>query len=141
MNRLSSKKYRDGARDQPCTLRCSAGCDGGGETTVFAHISDRHSGRGIKASDISGADACYSCHTKFDGHNGEPLNDTNWNFYALRGLQETLENRIERGILVFPHDPPPKPSSKPPKASGRKIASKGFGTQHRPLRSNREFGK
>jgi len=40
-----------------------------------------------------------------------------WLTYALRGLQETLEQRIEAGLLIFPHDAP-----KPPKAITRKPA-------------------
>lgn len=141
MNRLSSRKYRDGAKGETCKLNIPGVCNFDSETVVFAHIRDEHTGGAIKASDISGVDACSSCHANFDGQAGEPMIGATWMLYALRGLQRTLENRIERGILVFPHDPPSKPSTKPPKASGRKIASKGFGTQHRPLRSNREFGK
>lgn len=105
MNRIESKAYRGGARGQPCTLRISgAGCDGGGETTVFAHIRDSHTGRGIKASDISGADACFFCHAVFDGiayreHEGR-LTKEEWSFYALRGLQETMERRVEQGLLT-----------------------------------------
>jgi len=101
---IRSRKYIDGSRGQPCTLRLP-GCDGGGETTVFAHILDRHAGAGVKASDISGADSCANCHARFDGQRGAPLTDEEWRSYALRGLQETFENRVRRGIVVVPLDP------------------------------------
>ena len=102
MKRISSPAYVAASRGQPCRLRIPSVCTGGGEDTVFAHIRDIHTGRSIKASDISGADACFACHTKFDGQSGPPLELDDWRYYALRGLQETLENRIGRGILKLP---------------------------------------
>lgn len=100
MKRIDAKSYRDGARGRPCTLRIPECCTGGGEDTVFAHIRDSHTGRSIKASDISGADACRPCHSKFDGQSGAPLSAEDWLFYALRGLQETLESRVGEGLLI-----------------------------------------
>lgn len=143
MNALRSRKYIDGSRDQRCTLRIAEVCTGGGEDTVFAHIRDRHTGRSIKASDLSGADACGPCHRKFDGQSGEPLSETDWLFYALRGLQETLENRVARGILGFPHDPPPKPKKARPRKAAparRPIPNRGFPKVSRPIPS-RGFDK
>jgi hypothetical protein len=111
VNRIASRKYVDGSRGQPCSFRMP-GCDGGGETTVFAHIRDRHTGRSIKASDISGADACFHCHARFDGQLGAPLSEAEWLFYALRGLQETLENRVARGLLFLTQDVKREPKAK-----------------------------
>lgn len=144
--RISSAKYVNGARGQPCKLRIPHVCDGGGETTVFAHIRDQHTGRGIKASDVSGADACHPCHAKFDGQAGEPLSREDWLFYAVRGLQETLEDRIRRGIVIVPLDPerlsserqvsPRKPPSerKPvPQNPDRKLQSKSVWPKGRKI--------
>lgn len=120
MTRIASRKYIDGSRGRPCKLRIAGICTGGGEDTVFAHIRDQHTGRSIKASDVSGADACRACHAKFDGHAGDPLSQEDWLFYAVRGLQETLEDRIRRGIVIVPLDPEqlshdkPAPKRKPP---------------------------
>lgn len=120
---VRSSKYRDGSRDQPCTLRIP-GCDGGGETTVFAHIRDRHTGRSIKASDISGADACFWCHAVFDRRqktlSGEYLSDFDWLLFALRGLQETQENRIARGLLLVTQDAVRDKPVKPRKPRGQR---------------------
>lgn len=110
MNAVRSKKYLDGARGQPCSLRIVGCCTGGGDDTVFAHIRDRHTGRSIKASDLSGADSCAACHRRFDGQDGKPLSEVDWLFYALRGIQETTENRFERGILVIPGPKQPQRS-------------------------------
>jgi hypothetical protein len=126
---IRSRKYLDASRGQPCTLRIPGLCDGGGESTVAAHILDRHAGRGIKASDISVADSCSACHAKFDGQAGEPLSHEDWLFYALRGLQETLENRIGRGIVDVPQDQPKPFAARPtkpraPKAERKPIAQR-----------------
>lgn len=123
--RISSKAYRDGAKGSPCTLRMP-GCDGGGETTVFAHIRDRFTGRSIKASDLSGCDACASCHARLDGQAGAPLSYEDWLVYALRGLQETMHRRVEQGILIVPQDAPKARAVKPrkPKADRQKIVTR-----------------
>ena len=106
---IRSKKYRDGARGAPCTLRISGVCCRDPATTVFAHIRDRHAGRGIKASDLSGADACWRCHDVMDRRAPMPggglISDDEWRYYALRGLQETQERRLEIGTLIVPLDP------------------------------------
>jgi hypothetical protein len=145
MKRIVSAKYRDASRGQPCKLRILNVCTGGGEDTVFAHIRDRHTGRSIKASDISGVDACFACHDRFDGRNGM-LNDADWHFYALRGLQETIEDRINRGLLFvqldperLSHDRPVKPrkakADRKPITGRTEIQSRGFEPGHRPLQS------
>lgn len=126
MTRIVSSKYRNGARGQQCTLRIPGCCTGDTETTVFAHIRDRHTGRSIKASDISGADACFACHARFDGQDGHPLSREEWLFYALRGLQETLERRKEQGILFVPEDAPKQRKTRPrlPPDQRKKIHSR-----------------
>lgn len=134
MTRIPSRRYIDGSRGQTCTLRLP-GCTGGGEDTVFAHIRDRHTGRSIKASDISGADACFACHEVFDRRAKHPdggyLSEMDWLIYALRGMQETMERRIAQGILVVPIDIV-KPTSekttptRKPKAERQAMQSRGF---------------
>lgn len=108
---IRSKTYRDGSRGQPCTLRIVGVCTGGGEDTVFAHIRDSHTGKSVKASDLSGCDACAACHDAFDGRTGSAFQAEEWSsyaaewcFYALRGLQETMERRLRQGLLSMPAD-------------------------------------
>ena len=123
MTRLSSAKYLAGSRGQECSMRIPGHCVGGTETTVPAHIRDKWKGGGTKASDISVANACFGCHAAFDTG---ALNKEEWLFYALRGLQETLEQRVAAGLLIFPHDAP-KPSTVParkPKEQRARIASR-----------------
>lgn len=117
---IRSRKYLNGSRGQPCTLQITGVCTGDVETTVAAHIRDETFGKSQKADDISIADACYACHRVFDGHGHTPLTSEEWHFYALRGLQRTFRNRVERGLVIVPLDAErlsserPVPARKPP---------------------------
>lgn len=101
---IRSPKYLAAAKNQPCTLRfvgCLDPYGQGHETTVFAHF--RHGkGMGQKAHDFDGCDSCAHCHTMLD--EGWP-GKISWTLvleHMLRGLERTLENRIRRGVIVFP---------------------------------------
>lgn len=129
--RISSKKYLAGSRGQQCTLRIPGVCNFNPDTVIPAHIRDRHKGAGTKASDLSVCNACSSCHACFDGQLGEPLSDVDWLFYALRGLQETLEQRFEAGLLIVPVDVETPANERPikprkPRDQRKKIASRPF---------------
>lgn len=65
-----SKALRDTARGAPCTLEL-LGCDGGGETSVWAHSDEiaHGKGRGSKASDAMGCIACGPCHSQLPALN------------------------------------------------------------------------
>ena len=89
--RWKSKKYRDAAKDQPCTMRLP-GCNNNPETTVLAHRNG--AGMGMKADDYDAVDACYNCHTNIDARK-IVVGELAWN----RARLETIVNRIERGIL------------------------------------------
>lgn len=55
------------ARGQPCQVWLP-GCDGGGETTVLAHIRRGGvAGMGQKPPDLCGVHACHWCHSLIDG--------------------------------------------------------------------------
>ena len=144
MTAVRSRKYLAGSKGQPCKLRIVGVCTGNVETTIPAHIRDRHTGRSIKASDLSVADACFNCHEVFDRRaklpSGEYLSDDEWRFYALRGLQDTLEGREAAGLLVVPrdlvtpHSAKPTPKRKPPEQRA-KINSRSDWPQGRKLQS------
>ena len=108
MTILRSKKYLSGSRGETCKLRIAGVCRGETETVVPCHARDRHTGRSIRASDLSVIDGCRRCHDVFDRRarlpNGMLLSDEEWHFYALRGLQDTLERRREIGLLFVPED-------------------------------------
>lgn len=141
VNAIRSKHYLSGSKGATCKLRIPGVCTGNVETTVPAHIRDRHTGRSIKASDLSVADSCFACHEVFDGRakihidseHGEYLSREAWLLYALHGLQDTLESRVERGYLTLKQDSdkharPAKPrkpkSARRPIPAGRKLQSR-----------------
>lgn len=149
MTALHSQKYLAGSRDAPCALRIPGVCIN--RDAVPCHARDRHTGRSIKASDLSVIDGCPACHDVFDRRaklpNGELISETDWLFYALRGLQDTLERRREIGLLFVPEDaakPFADRPTKPRKAKadrkqikGRtEIPSKPFPAISRPMRRN-----
>jgi len=136
MTRISSRRYLMGSRGETCKLRIPGICTNDTETVIPAHIRDRHTGRAIKASDLSVTDACWACHEVFDGRNGT-LPREDWLYYALRGLQDTLEAREAKGLLIVPKDIEQPSSARPvnprkPKAErtklpiGRKLVSRPF---------------
>lgn len=126
---IQSKKYLAGSKGAPCAFRIPGICNGDWSTTVPCHIRDGNKGMGNKASDLSVANGCHDCHTAFDQN---LLSREDWLFYALRGLQETLQQRFEAGLLIVPvdietglMDRPVKPRK--PKSQRAKIPSRKFG--------------
>ena len=81
------------AKGKPCQVRLQ-GCDGGGETTVLAHVRIVGiSGMGIKAPDILGAWACASCHRLADSYKIYELD-------FLRGVCRTINELIKLGEIA-----------------------------------------
>jgi len=141
MSVIRSRKYLDGSRGAECKLRIPGVCTGDRETVVASHIRDRHTGRSQKASDLSVADACFACHEVFDLRaklpNGTFLTGEDWLFFALRGLQDTLESRVDAGLLFVSQDPvksfherkvPPRkqPADRAKIVSSPEIKGRGF---------------
>ena len=62
---IRSKKIRESARGEECTIRIPGVCNRNPETVVFCH--DDGGGVGGKASDVFGAYGCSSCHDVVDG--------------------------------------------------------------------------
>ena len=92
--KVRSKAIRQAARGKPCTLRLP-GCDGGGETTVLAHLSGGGKGMATKESDIWAVFACRHCHDMLDGRIRGHVTAED----KLRALYRTLHRLIEEGIV------------------------------------------
>lgn len=100
---VRSKKLRKHAQGKACTLRFP-GCDGGGETTVLAHLRDSNKGMGTKASDLSACYACFHCHDLLD-HHPHQIDPADFYFHQLRALQETLEILAADNVIIVPQGP------------------------------------
>ena len=116
---IRSKKYLNGARGETCKAAFPGICNNDPETVVFAHLNGAAfgKGKGQKAHDIAGLDACHSCHTYIDvGHGTKPLmSDAEFNRHLLRGVVMTLVNRARRQIVIVPLDPERLSHAKPVK--------------------------
>ncbi|WP_219061058.1 nuclease domain-containing protein [Pseudomonas sp. UMAB-08] len=94
MTRVVSKKLRDSARDQTCTLRLQ-GCGYDDGTVVLAHLPCGQKGMGMKGPDVIACFACDSCHSIIDGRKRGEYETAD----LLRALAETQVHWIERGLL------------------------------------------
>lgn len=94
--RVVSKKIRNAARDQYCTLRLSE-CNFNTETTVLAHLPSGTKGMGMKGFDTIAVFACSNCHDSIDSRtsNTGPID---WRD-VTRALAETHAVLIQLNIL------------------------------------------
>lgn len=88
---MKSKKIRDSARGETCSLRVSNYCRDD-ETVVFAHLNSNYRGVGLKSPDLFGVYACYNCHTALDACRVVASEQ-------LRALQETQMKLYEKGLI------------------------------------------
>lgn len=96
---MKSKKLRNSARGQSCTLRLIHVCNGNPETVVLAHVGTG-AGMGAKCSDNMAVFACSACHDVIDGRAPDSgLNDLPED--KLRALQETQRIWIDEGLMCI----------------------------------------
>jgi len=88
--KIKSKKIRDSAKGESCTLRL--GDCSGRDTVVFAHLNSVYKGIGNKSPDIFGCYACYNCHQKLDAGEVE-FED------QLMAMQETLMKLYQKRLI------------------------------------------
>lgn len=94
---IVSKKIRDSARGEDCSLRMIGVCNFNSETTVLAHLPCGMKGVGMKSPDIMAVYACSSCHDVLDGRG---KGDIDWRD-ILRALAETQCKFFEKGLLTI----------------------------------------
>jgi hypothetical protein len=111
-----SRAYLDGARGENCKLRFVGVCNHNPETVVACHVTDTNFGLARKAHDFSIIDGCANCHRYLDHGWVGKISLTIRLQHIVRGLQETLLSRIERGIVTVKLDAPKPFSDRPVKA-------------------------
>ena len=94
--RVVSKKIRNAARGQNCTLRLSE-CNFNPETTVLAHLPNGFKGMSMKGLDTVAVFACSDCHDKIDSRTRSSY-PIDWRD-VTRALAETHEILIDMGIV------------------------------------------
>ena len=93
---IRSRKLRNSARDQVCTLQVAGTCNHNTETTVLAHLDSETKGMGYKGSDLFAVYACSECHAWLDQHRGT---EEARQFYSLRALDRTHRIMVEQGVV------------------------------------------
>ncbi len=103
MSAIRSKKIRDAAEDEDCTLCIMGVCRNEKATVVACHLPPKgETGMSRKGDDHFVAFGCDRCHRVMDGKEGglERFGE-DWLFYAFRGIYRTQRRLIEKGILIF----------------------------------------
>lgn len=98
-NPVRSKKLRESARGEQCTLRIPGVCCGDPETVVLAHAPFGGKGMGLKPPDTWGAAACYRCHMVADGQERADVTRMEILECWLRGIAETQRRWIDDGLI------------------------------------------
>ena len=94
--KVFSKKLRDSARDQDCTVRLPGTCNFDPATTVLAHIPCGQKGMGMKGFDTVAVFACSACHDVIDGR---AQGEIDWPDIP-RAIAETHEVLIRTRIMT-----------------------------------------
>lgn len=100
---IKSKKMRDSARGEECTLQIAGVCNGNAETVVLCHFPDESHGIGTKADDISAGYGCSACHDAIDRRSISTLTPTSVErqFYMRRSQTRTLRRMIEKEVICI----------------------------------------
>jgi len=105
-NAIRSKKIRESARGENCTLKIAGVCNYDPETTILAHLPDESHGMAMKSDDISACYCCSSCHDILDMRvQISPKDQLDWldsrEFYMRRAQTRTLRRMIEKGLVAI----------------------------------------
>lgn len=96
---IVSRKIRNSARMEECTLRIPGVCNFNPETVVFCHLPSIAKGIGKKGNDIKGVYACSNCHDVLDRrHWHDPFEEERWE-QCDRAWEETLLKLIGKNIV------------------------------------------
>lgn len=94
---IVSKKLRESARGQDCTLRLAGICNFNPETTVLCHLPCGHKGAGMKSPDNIACFGCSACHDVIDGRVKGDYSMSD----LLRAIAETQLIWISTGLMVI----------------------------------------
>lgn len=96
MKPYKSKKLRNSAKGQQCTLNIAGVCNYNSETTVLCHINTMGGAMGAKSDDFSACFGCSDCHYHLDTHKLTELDEL---FYTRRAMVRTWQVWINEGYL------------------------------------------
>ena len=91
---IKSKKIRDSARGEECTLNIPGVCRYDSETVVLCHFSVQDGGSNRLNGDLCAGYGCSLCHLAIDQYEAEDRE-----FYMRRSMVRTLTRLFEKGLL------------------------------------------
>lgn len=95
--RHQSKKLRESARGQDCSIRIPGVCNHNPETTVLSHING--GGMGTKTSDIHAAFCCSNCHDAVDYRVKTQYSRDEIELMHRQGVQRTVDYWLDNGLV------------------------------------------
>lgn len=98
-NAVASKKLRQSARGQDCTLRIAGVCNYDPETVVLCHFPCEISAS--KSTDMSSGFGCSACHDVIDGRVPHEFEPGEKDTYMRRSQNRTHNVWIRMGLLSF----------------------------------------
>lgn len=93
---MKSRKLRNSAQDQDCTMNVSGVCCYNPATVVLAHINTDGSAMGSKTDDFSACFACHLCHEWLDRNKGSEEDRL---FYTRRAMVRTWRKWVEQELI------------------------------------------
>lgn len=100
--KFESKKIRQAAKGQTCTLNVPGVCRQDKSTVVLCHLSTRRKGTGNKSPDLVAVDGCNRCHDWLDGRAFRGIAEQERDTIILKALKETLMRRINQNLITLP---------------------------------------
>ncbi|MEX0385844.1 nuclease domain-containing protein [Spiribacter onubensis] len=100
-NPVRSKKLRESARGEHCTLRLPGHCNGNPETSVLCHLPHGVRGVGIKASDDHAVIACSGCHDALDKRALVKISQGELYECMVRAMAETHAIWREKELVTY----------------------------------------
>jgi len=100
--RITSRAVRRAAEGAPCTVQIPGACDGGGATSVLAHLRMLGGGGvGMKPDDIDSVIACDGCHSCIDSRRPMPAGYSRHDLgeMLLRAHCRTVRYLVEQGVM------------------------------------------
>ncbi|MDX8382450.1 MAG: nuclease domain-containing protein [Ghiorsea sp.] len=103
MSKVKSKKLRDSANGEVCTLRLIGICNYNEETTSLNHLPHWSNGMGTKPTDLSSCYGCSDCHAYIDGRLGKKRAEVEMELQEdmRRANIDTLTIFKEKGLLTI----------------------------------------
>lgn len=87
-----SKKIRQSAKGEACTLRIPGICNNNPETVVLCRVNSAKKGMGNKSLDIHSYYGCASCHRIETANKADPKD-------ILRAMCETQYKLLQKGLI------------------------------------------